>query len=832
MNKNILKLAASIILTLIIFPAHSFSQPAKIQTSSEIELALQKLDVLGSVLYIAAHPDDENTALMAYFSKGAKYRTGYLALTRGDGGQNLIGSEKGVEIGILRTQELMQARKIDGGEQFFSRAIDFGYSKSPEETFKIWGKEDVLSDVVWVIRKFKPDVIITRFPVGRSGGHGHHTASALLAEEAFKDAADPNKFPDQLKYVEPWQAKRIFWNNWRPSEEEMKNALSVDIGDYNPLLGESYTEIAAQARSMHKSQGFGVSPSRGERLEYFSIVDGAPAKKNIMDGVNLSWSRIKNGEAIGKKLNSILKSFNPNYPSASIPKLVELLGDMNKIKNNYWVDIKKKELLDVIKSCAGLWMEAAANDYSCAPGDMVSVNALLVNRSNNNFKLVKLDFPTIHSDTLVDAELKNNQVFSLNHKITVPASYSISQPYWLVNQPSKGLFNVTDQQMIGMPENPPSIPVRFIISCDGQELEYTLPLIYHWNDRVEGEEYRPFEVRPPVTMNPVNKVMIFPDNNSKEIQVKIKSHSNSVDGELHFKLQDGWKISPASIPFSLTKKYDEKILSFEITPPANQSETNLKFVASVNGKDYDKSIVEISYPHIDERVYFPESELKLVKLDIKTLGSKIGYVMGSGDEVPDCIRDLGYNVTMFTDAMLQESDLTQYDAIVIGIRAYNTRDRLKYDQVRLLDYVKNGGTVVVQYQIPYGLLIPEIGPYPFKLSQDRITDEDAKLNFVNPSQQLLNFPNKITEKDFDGWIQERGLYFANEWDNKYEPILSGHDPGEKDLEGGMLFTKYGKGVYIYSGYDWFRELPAGVPGAFRIFANMISAGKYNGSAAN
>ncbi len=827
MTKNLFKTFINILLITLFLTAGINGQPVKIQNSSEIELALEKLNVLGSVLYIAAHPDDENTGLMAYFSKGAKYRTAYLSLTRGSGGQNLIGPEKGVEIGILRTQELLQARNIDGGEQYFSRAIDFGYSKSPEETFKIWGKEEVLKDVVWVIRKFKPDVIITRFPVGSSGGHGHHTASALLAEEAFHIAADPNKFPEQLKYVQPWQAKRIFWNNWRPAVSETQGLIGVDVGTYSPLLGKSFTEIAALSRSMHKSQGFGSTGYRGSRLEYFRFVDGTPASKSIFDGVDTTWNRVPGGEIIGKQINEVLKSFDPDKPSSSIGKLIRVYDAMNKIQNNYWVDLKKKELLDIIRSCAGLWMEAMADDYSAAPGDVVKVKSTFVNRSNENFKLEKIEFPTIQADSNADSELKDNEPVSIESNIKIPASYPISQPYWLVEKPSKGLFNVEDQQMIGLPENPPSIPVKFYISCEGKTLEYTVPLLYRWNDQVDGEHYRPFEIRPPVTANVVNNVSVFPDDNSKKIQTKLKSSSPNEEGTIYLQTSGEWKVVPSSIPFTLKNKYDEQTVTFEVTPPKTQNESNVKIIVNVNGKEYNKALVEISYPHIKPEVYFPDSEVKLVRLDIKKFDDNIGYIMGPGDDVPDCLRDMGYKITLLDDNALEESDLSKFNVIIAGIRAYNTRNKLKYAQPRLMNFVRDGGTLIVQYVRPRDVQVDNIGPYPITLSNERITDEDAKINFVDPNQQLLNFPNKITQKDFEGWIQERGTYFASAWDNKYETVFSGHDSGESDLKGGTLFAHYGKGVFIYSGYVWFRELPAGVPGAYRIFANMISAGRYN-----
>lgn len=801
--------------------------PPRTQNSSEIKLALEKLNVLGSVLYIAAHPDDENTGLLAYLSKGKNYRTAYLSLTRGDGGQNLIGAEKGSEIGIIRTQELLQARSIDGAEQYFTRAIDFGFSKSPEESLDIWGKEEILSDIVWVIRNFKPDIIITRFPVGGNGGHGHHTASASLAKEAFIAAADPNMFIEQLKFVEPWQTKRIFWNSWRPSAEEATKLLKMDTGEYNFLLGKSFTEISAESRSMHKSQGFGVTATRAPRLEYFQFVAGEEAKDDIMNGVNTSWQRIKNGKSIEDKINFIINSYDFQDPSKSLNKLIELYASINKLENNSWVETKRNELLQIIQSCAGLWMESISSDYSSAPGNEINIKTTLVNRSSNNFRVEKIEFPTIPFTLQTSSKLEDNQPYTIESKIRIPETYPISQPYWLEEKSSGGLFTVTDQKLIGKAENNFTLPVRIFLSYEGEILEFTIPLLYRWNDRVDGELYRPFEVRPPVVANLTDKVAVFPDDNAKEIKIKLKSITPNATGEIHLHADDNWVIAPSTIPFSLKNKYDEQTVTFKITPPKNPGRAKLLVEININGMVYSKSLVEIIHPHITTQVYFPESTIELVNLDINKTDAKIGYIMGSGDDIPDCLRGLGYDVSLLNDDMLEQSDLSTYHTIIAGIRAYNTRQRLKFIQTRLMEYVQKGGTFIVQYNVSFGLQTENIGPFPFKIGSGRITVEEAPLRLINNEHPLFNYPNKITPVDFENWVQERGLYFAEQWDNKYETILGGNDPNEKELLGSTLYMNYGKGVFIYTGLSWFRQLPAGVPGAYRFFVNMISAGVQN-----
>lgn len=795
--------------------------------SAEIIESIKKLNVAGSVLYIAAHPDDENTSVLAYFSKARKLRTGYLALTRGDGGQNLIGSEKGDEIGIIRTKELLAARRIDGAEQFFTRAIDFGYSKSPEESFKFWGRENILSDVVWVIRNFKPDIIITRFPSDGSGGHGHHTASAILTEEAFKAAADSAKFKDQLKYVEPWQAKRLFWNKWRPSDEEQKGLIKINVGDYNSILGKSYTEIAAESRSMHKSQGFGASERRGNIFEYFELNAGNKPNSDLFDNIDITWNRIENSQKIQHQINKIISSFNPEKPSQSVKDLIELNNELNSIKNNYWVEQKKKALLSIIQSCTGLWFEAISDDYSASPGDKINFTTTLINRSDINFTLENISLSDQLADSTINIKLENNNPVEIKTNFILPRDFPISQPYWLKENNNGKIFNVDDQELIGLPENPPAIIVWATLKEGNDILKIQTPLDYKWTDRVKGEEYRPFEIRPPVVTSIQNKLEIFSEDAPKEIKVRLKSNTNKVTGVLKLNGNSDWKVSPSEIPFSFDKKNSEQTFTFSITPPNFKNVANLTAYILIDGKKYNKDMVEIYYDHIGYNTYFPDSKIKLVKLDIKKFAGTIGYIMGAGDDVPEALENLGYKVAMLSDEKLDSENLNNYDAIITGVRAYNTRDRLKFDQLKLLEYVKNGGTLLVQYNVSSGLLTENIGPYPFSITRERVTDEDADIKFLNPENKLLNFPNKITNEDFDNWVQERGLYFADNWDKNYTPIFASHDNGENDLKGSLLFTKYGKGNFIYTGISFFRQLPSGVPGAFRLFVNLISAGKSN-----
>ncbi|MEJ2580849.1 MAG: PIG-L family deacetylase [Acidobacteriota bacterium] len=801
------------------------AQQIQVPNAAEIQLGLEKLNVLGSVLYIAAHPDDENTAALAYFSKGRKLRTAYLSLTRGDGGQNLIGSERGAEIGIIRTQELLAARGVDGAEQYFTRAVDFGYSKTPEETLAFWGKEAVLADVVWVIRSYRPDVIVTRFPFDRPSGHGHHTSSALLAREAFHAAGDPQRFPEQLGHVEPWQTKRLFWNGWRLSEEEQEEAVRVDVGEFAPLLGASYSEIAATSRSMHKSQGFGAAGRRGTRYEYFKRVEGSPTENDLLSGIDTSWSRVPGGTGVGVKLNEIEESFDPRDPARSLPQLLEAYSEMRSLEPTDWVEVKQKELLRLIQACAGLWIEAISTDFAAAPGDVVTVNTTLVNRSEFPFRLKSISFGDLGSSSVQDVVLENNGPHTVESTVQIPPGFPTSQPYWLRTRPKKALFSVSDQSLIGTAENAPSLQVKIALEVQAEDLQFLVPVYYRWTDRVDGESYRLFEVRPKVTVEIEDGVRVFADTSQQEIRVRVKAHSSGVEGTLQLSGDSDWRVVPESIPFSLLEKFDEAEFSFEVTPPDHAGNAIFLATADVAGTEYSRSLVSIAHPHIKRQVYFPESTLKMVKLDVDRRGNMIGYIMGSGDEVVESLQHLGYDVTLLSDEELESGDLGRFDAIVAGIRAYNTRERLAVVQPRLLQYVEDGGTLIVQYNVSRGLVTKDIGPYPFTIGRDRVCEENAPVTILVPDHVLMNFPNTITAEDFDGWVQERGLYYATQWDGKYETVLASHDAGEPDTAGGLVFTRFGEGIFIYSGISWFRQLPAGVPGAYRLFANMIASGK-------
>ncbi len=806
--------------------------PPKQPSAGELLRHIERLSRVGNVLYVAAHPDDENTRLLAYLANEKLLRAAYLSVTRGEGGQNLIGSEQGFPLGLIRTQELLAARRIDGAEQFFTRARDFGFSKTAEETLSIWDRDAVLADIVWVIRSFKPDVIITRFPPQGAETHGHHTASALLTVEAFRAAADPTFHPEQVERVGTWQARRVLWNKFffgRPIEEAA-GLIKLDVGAYNALLGVSYGEMAAVSRSMHKSQGFGAAPSRGPALEYFELLAGEPVAGDIFDGLDLSWSRVQGSKKLVELLAKARQKFKPTAPHESIPQLLEIQTELQSLSANAWKDDKQKEVVAAIVAAAGLWADAYASEYNVAPGAELKVNAVVLSRSPAPLELreVRLPGKTIP----VHKPLAANQPIQLEQVLRIAADAPLSIPYWLAQPPAAGTFRAENPALIGLPENPPSLSAEFVLGSG--QYSFTVPrsIGYKWTDPVEGERYRPVRIVPRLMVNPELGLLVFPDDKPKQLRVVLKAGDAQVAGTLRPELPAQWRISPALQPFKLVSKGDELELTFEIEPPGKQSSAGsrsgmLSLAAEVDGRRMSRGYAEIQHSHLPVQAIFPEAQVKLTRFDLEKAKTNIGYILGPGDEVPAALRQVGYRVTILEDESLRNEPLERFDAVVVGVRAYNVNRKLPFYHRKLMDYVAGGGTLVVQYSTSNRLstVPPEIGPYPFEISQERVTDENAAVTFEIPNHPLLRQPNQLGTADFAGWIQERGLYFAGKWSERYEAILSMHDPGESPKKGSLLAARYGKGAFVYTGLAFFRQLPAGVPGAYRLFANLIAYGR-------
>ena len=822
---------------LIFVTTHLFSQQPTKPTSGEIYKAIERLNFLGNALYVAAHPDDENTRLISHLVNGVNAHTTYLSLTRGDGGQNLIGPEIEELLGVIRTQELLQARKIDGGNQMFSRANDFGYSKNAEETISIWDNELVKNDVVWAIRKTRPDVIINRFDHRTSGTtHGHHTASAMLAHELFEKAADPKAYQDQLKYVEPWKASRLFFNvSWFffGSQEAFNKAdkshlMSFEVGSYYPLLGKSNTEISALSRSKHKCQGFGNTGNRGTQSEYLELLKGSKPtdQENLFEGINTTWTRVEGGEAIGVVLGRVQQQFDFLHPEKSIPDLLKAQSLIEGLKDKFWRDRKLKEINDIILHCLGLYAECIASSHTAVRGEQIKADIEVVKRLPGQVTLKRIALLPMGKDTLVMKALGDNETYLQSYLYTIPSDAWYTNAYWLNERGSLGMYKVDQMEWIGMPETPRQLNVQFDFEIEGKMLSIVRPIAYKFNSPEDGETYRPFEITPEVSVSFPEKVVVFGDQYPRKVTVNVKAGAPGQKGKVRLPVKNGWKVSPAYFDFDIAEKNAEQRFEFEISPPNESGELTLQAEAEVGSRIYNKQMITIAYDHIPTQLVYMPAETRLVRLDIKKAGNRLAYIPGAGDEVANSLRQIGYIVDEIEAKNIRLDQLMKYDALIMGVRAYNTNEDLKFKQKEILAYAEQGGNVIVQYNTNSRLTVgANLGPYPIKIGRERVTVETAPVRFLAPDHEVLNYPNKITAKDFEGWVQERGLYFASEWDPAYTPILSCNDPGEDARDGGMLIAKHGEGHFIYTGYSWFRQLPSGVAGAYRIFANMVSLGK-------
>ena len=760
------------------------------KTSADIYAQIKKMGVVGSVLYVAAHPDDENNSFLPYLTKERMYRTAYLSLTRGDGGQNLLGKEQGVELGLIRTQELLAARAQDGAEQYFSRAYEFGFSKSSEEALTIWNHEQVLSDAVWVIRKFQPDIIITRFPRDARAGHGHHSASAIIANEAYIAAADSTKFIEQFKYgVKPWKAKRILWNTFNFGTVNTTNSsqINIEVGGYNATIGKSYGEIGAEARTMHKSQGEGRPRRRGSSFEFFELTGGEPATTDMMDGVNTNWERLQ-APGVQTAINDIVQHYEIEQPAKSVPALVNLYKSIAGLPNSIWRNYKLNELQSIIKDAAGIYLEASSQQQEVFPGSSLQVQLLLNQRSNAPAVLEKISLPG--KDSIFGKTLVNNQNISWDYTFKLANTQAISQPYWLAQAKTEGMFVVNDQMLIGKAENDPVFTANCNLLIEGQRFSFTIPIQYKYVDPTKGDVFQPIVVVPLHETKYDKEVVLM--NAGKPVNIgyqEINHAGNTVHQELEVKL------ASQNLPTALDQLYKRTI----------------------------------QYDHIPTITYFAPATTKLVALTVKIKGSKIGYIDGAGDKLPEALLELGYQVTVLKESDIELSKLKTFDAIVVGIRAYNMFEFLTTQNEILNAYIEQGGNLIVQYlkSNQVGIRKVKVGPYAFTVnSGKRVTQENAPVDFVIPMHSVLNFPNKIEKSDFDNWVQERSTYMAENVDAHFEAPLSMNDKGETPSTGSLLIAPYGKGNMVYLSLVLFRQLPAGNPGAYKLLANLISLPKH------
>jgi len=809
----------------------------KRDSPAEILHELESFRQMGSVLFIAAHPDDENTELLAYLSRGRDYRTAYLSVTRGDGGQNVLGPDLREKLGVARTQELLAARQIDGAHQFFTRAVDFGFSKSYSETLNVWNKQELVSDIVRIIREFRPDVVITRFSPIPGGTHGHHTASTVLALEAYKLAGDPKAFPEQG--LAPWQPKRIFWNISRFQLDKAVGvkSLKIDVSGKDPVSGESFLDMAGRSRSMHKTQGFDTFRLPGadnkHRVESFQLLDGAPATNDIMDDIDTTWNRVSGGEDIGKAADEIIEHFDQKDVAASVPALLKLRGKlvaMSKNDPNDPVIKEKQSQIDrILQACLGIEVETTIPRYDVVPGETMKLHHTATVRSrlpaNITVRWTAVRYPVIEKEVSKAIELHANQSISRDSVETLPLNTLLTQPWWLRAEGTPGMFHADDPNLIGTAESAPAFPIEDVFEVAGQALVISDQPVHVTTDLKGAQIRHRLDVIPPVSLRFTPDVALLTPGASHAVEVEISASRDNASGTLQLEAPADWKVLPAKQPFHLAKTGQREQIKFTITAPAKSATAKITAAADMHGVRYDNQREEISYPHIPPQLLQMPAVLKALSLELATRGHTVGYLPGAGDSIPENLKLMGYDVKILDETKVTPELLRGLDAVVIGVRAFNVRNNIKTVMPLLFDYIKNGGTVIVQYNRSDKLQVDKIAPYDLHISADRITNEKADVTLLAPEHPVLNTPNKITRGDFDGWVQERGLYFPDHWDDHFTPILSFADPGEQPLKGSLLVAPYGKGYFIYTGLGFFRQLPAGVPGAYRLFANLISIGK-------
>src|SRR5690554_2994345 len=800
-----------------------FAQAPKKLSSNEIYHEIQKLNFLGSVLYVAAHPDDENTKLISYFGNHVKANSAYISLTRGDGGQNLIGPEMGELLGVIRTQELLKARSIDGGKQFFSRAYDFGFSKVPDETFEIWDKQQVLNDLVQCIRNFRPDVIINRFDHRTPGTtHGHHTASAILSVEAFDIVKNDKNAPRRLFYnTSPW----AFPTQEAFDKADKSNHVIIDANVFYPILGKSNGEIAAFSRSQHKCQGFGSTGNRGSENEYLELIKGdlPPTRNDVFEGINTSWTRIPEGKAIGDILEKVEKNFNFRDPSVHLKDLTTAYTLIQQIKDEYWRNQKSEHIKNIILACSGLYLEAVSNSENVTKSESFDLDFEATNRSEATIRLKEVSF--LGKKIIKNQVLENNKALRFKeNNITLPADTDYSNPYWLKEEKTKGMFVVKNEALRNLPQTENDLPVTFVLDIEGTTIDFTKNITYKFNSPENGETYRPFLVLPDVVVDFEDDVVVFADNKPKEVVAKVKALQDNTQGEVWVDTPRGWTITPDKSTFDILKKGEEVLITFRLTPPEDADNATLKVVAQANGKQFDQKLIEIDYGHIPKQSVLKKAQAKSVRLDLKKSKTNIAYVMGATDEIPKGLQQIGYTVTQLSVNDITSENLANFETVILGIRAYNTLPELKLKSRILNTYVENGGTVIMQY-ITSGfrrnLDVSDFVPYPLTIGRERVTDEEAKVSFIKPIHKVLKEPNIISEKDFEGWVQERGLYFGAEWSKEYESVFRMNDKGESKKEGSLLIAQHGKGHFVYTGISFFRQIPNGTSGAYRLLVNLI-----------
>jgi len=854
----------------------------------KLGLQLRRLQTIASVLHTGAHPDDEDSSLIATLARGEGARVAYLSLTRGEGGQNRIDAELSETLGVIRTEELLQARALDGGDQLFTRAFDFGFTKTIDEARAKWNERLLLADMVRAIRLHRPLVIVSRFTGTSADGHGQHQLSGRLTPLAFRLAADPAQFPEQINEgLRAWQARKLYVSNFRrPANARRTNTLNsdaagdakilrVNTGRYDPLLGRSYYEIAANGRSQHKSQEMGALELRGEQTSEIRLIENlvqaeAP-ERSVFDGIDVSVKGIAQLAGL-RELASVtaialiahdaelaLKNFNALDPRACFSafdlglrhtrdarRILQISGESTEARSeaDFLLELKEREFVEALRIAYGVRLDVLADTETIAPGESFTVTMRLFTSDDvrPEVKELRLRAPEGWQVERIEEQPKNEDAFgrretaqaSASFRVTAPARAPVTQPYWLKQSREGDLFRwAAGDAPRGAPFDAPLITGEARIAA-GESFSVTQKAQYRYADAVRGEARRDVNVVPTLAVELSPDLIIAPTatrNSARRIVVRLTSNSQrEIGGTVELQLPAGWKSQPPQTSFNLKAKGARASLVFETIIPAQTPNGGYKLAAiatTTDGRRFNETERVIEYPHINTHRIYTRAETTVRVFDFKVARLRVGYIMGSGDEVPEAIRRMNLEVTLLGEDELSTGDLNNlFDAIVVGVRASQVRSDFVSNNNRLLDFARAGGTLIVQYQRP-DYTARGLAPFPALIggTNARTTDENAPVVILQPAHRVFHFPNEITKEDWQGWVQERSLYNFTSFDPRYTALLESHDAGDKSQTGGAVYAPLGRGHYIYTSYSWFRQLPAGVPGAYRLFANMLSLSK-------
>jgi LmbE family N-acetylglucosaminyl deacetylase len=774
------------------------------------------------VLYVAAHPDDENTQLLSWLVHERGIEAAYLSLTRGDGGQNLIGTEQGELLGVIRTFELLSARALDGAGQFLGTMRDFGYSKTAEETLAIWGEERALRDLVWVIRSYRPDIVVTRFPE-QGETHGHHLASARLARQAYALAGDSTAFTEQLAVAEPWQPRRLVHNvpSWNLLPENVDPGwFSVDVGGYSSLLGLAWAELAALSRSRHQSQGFGSAPRRGALVEYFTLLEGEP----VVDGdpfalPDSDWAS-RGGSTVSAAVNSAIETFDPRAPASAVPALLDVRRALEDLADLPLAASTRAQVDDLIVACAGLWLDVRSSRDSVTPGETIDVTLDTQARGAVAVELMGIELggtPVATTSGAIGSAFATTTL-----SITVPSDAPLQTHFWLTDAAGQGHDNLDDLSLVGASYVPPLI-ADVTVRVGGEELVVQRPLRHVWVDPVRGERVRPVQVLPPLTVGTDQEALLVRPGEDAVLRASVHAFGDVTAGSVSINVPEGWTATPDHFDITLARG-ESQTIAIEVEAPEDASVGELRFVASAGGSFSTLRADRIEYDHIPPQYVTRDNAVRVVPATWAPLDRRVLYISGPGDRVAESLAAAGVEVEVVDVAGVGAVDLEPFDAIVVGIRAFNAAPALHAELGRLLERVAEGAVLVVQYQTNSRIapLVGQIGPAPLTVGRGRVTDETAQVELVANDLGVFEGPNALADADFEGWVQERGLYFAESWDPAWIPLLRMADPGESPLDGALLAARHGEGVVYYTGLSFFRQLPAGVPGAYRLLLNLLA----------